>query len=136
MRTGSYIRLSITILSLIIVFHLGIIVKVIPYDIAWGGRLKDDNDMYVFELISVFVNLILVAILMIKQGALKIQLKQKIVNAILWVFLFVLILNTVGNLLSKRTFERVFSVATLVLALLIWNIVKKQAKRPANTNED
>jgi len=136
MRTGSYIRLSITILSLIIVFHLGIIVKVIPYDIAWGGRLKDDNDMYVFELISVFVNLILVAILMIKQGRLKIQLKQKIVNAILWVFLFVLILNTVGNLLSKRTFERVFSVATLVLALLIWNIVKKQAKRPANTNED
>lgn len=136
MRTGSYIRLSITILSLIIVFHLGIIVKVIPYDIAWGGRLKDDNDMYVFELISVFVNLILVAILMIKQGRLKIQLKQKIVNAILWVFLFVLILNTVGNLLSKTTFERVFSVATLVLALLIWNIVKKQAKRPANTNED
>lgn len=126
MRTNIYVPLSIILLSLVTAFHFFIIVKIIPYDIAWGGRLKDDNDMYVFELISVFINLTLIAILMIKKGCLKIQLKQKIVNAILWVFLFVLILNTVGNLLSKTTFERVFSVVTLVLALLIWNIVKEK----------
>ena len=31
--------------------------KVIPYEIAWGGKLKSDTQMYLFESISILVTL-------------------------------------------------------------------------------
>lgn len=126
MKLTPYIKLSILLLSLVSLFHLSLLVKLIPYDIAWGGRLKNDKEMYVFELISISVNLLLIFILLMKGNLIKLQLSEKLVNGILWMFFFLFILNTVGNLLAKTTFEKGFSVLTLVLAVLLWKILKKK----------
>lgn len=114
------------ILSMVIVFHLGILVKLIPYNIAWGGRLTNDTEMYRFEIVSVFVNLFLMTILFIKGAYLKLQLNGKVINTVLWVFFVIFILNTIGNMLASTTFEKSFSVLTLILAVLLWNILMKK----------
>jgi hypothetical protein len=111
---------------LVIVFHFLIIVKLIPYDIAWGGRLKSDNEMYAFEAISILINLLFISVLLIKGGYLIFQLNEKIINAVLWFFFFIFIFNTIGNLLAKTIFEKLFSVLTLILAVLIGKVLMKK----------
>jgi hypothetical protein len=128
MKTNIDIKLMLFLLSIVTVFHLCIIVKFIPYDITWGGRLKNDNVMYVFETISIFVNLFLISILLIKGNYLKIRLNEKGINIVLWVFFFIFILNTIGNVVANTNLEKSFSVLTLIFAILIWNILKKRGK--------
>ncbi len=53
-----YILIGIAVLA--IFFHFLILLKIIPYDITWGGRLKSDEEMFVFETISIIVNLFFV----------------------------------------------------------------------------
>jgi membrane protease YdiL (CAAX protease family) len=132
MKTNIYIRLMLFLLSIVTVFHLCIILKFIPYDITWGGRLKNDNEMYVFETISIFVNLFLISTLLIKGNYLKIRLNEKGINIVLWIFFFIFILNTIGNAVAVTNFEKLFSVLTLILAILIWNILKKKGKITTN----
>ena len=126
MKTNIYIKLLLSLTLIVTAFHLGIIAKLIPYDVAWGGRLKTDSEMYTFEIISVFVNLFLISVLLIKGSYLKFQVNKNAVNIVLWVFFFVFILNTIGNILANTTFEKLFSVLTLILAILIWNILRKK----------
>lgn len=122
----------IFLLSIITAFHLFIIVKLIPYDIAWGGRLKNDNEMYTFETISIFINLLLISILLIKGNYLKLQLNRKVINTLLWIFFFIFIINTIGNILANTIFEKLFSGLTLILAFLIWNILMKKEQQTTN----
>lgn len=124
-KANIYVKLMLVLTSIVTVFHMCIIVKVIPYNIAWGGRLKTDIEMYRFEIISVFVNIFLILVLLMKGNYLKFQFSKKVINIILWLFFFIFILNTIGNILAKTTFEKLFSVLTLVLAILIWNILRK-----------
>lgn len=132
MKTNIYIKLLIFLTIIVTAFHLLIIVKLIPYEMAWGGRLKTDKDMYSFETISIFINLFLISILLIRGGYLKIQLNNKIINTVLWIFFFIFILNTIGNILANTTFEKLFSVLTLILAILIWNILMKKEQQKIN----
>ena len=46
----------ISIYSLTIVFHILVLMKVIPYKIVWGSKLKTDSDMYKLETVSVILN--------------------------------------------------------------------------------
>lgn len=116
------IRLLIGILSLVIIFHFLILVKIIPFNIAWGGRLKSEQEMYVFESISVALNLFLIWIILLKAK----NVKRKIINIILWIFLGIFSLNTIGNLFAKTTFEKFFSILTFIFALLILRILMKK----------
>lgn len=119
------IKIILCIIIAVTVFHICILFKLIPYDIAWGGRLTNDQEMYVFESISIVINLFLGLVLLIKGNFIKQLLPIKAVNAILWVFLVIFALNTVGNLLAKTNFEKLFSIITLALSLLLWVILKK-----------
>jgi hypothetical protein len=120
------IQILLGLLSLVTAFHLCILVKLVPYSIAWGGGLKSDQEMYVFEIVSIVINLFLMAVLLMKGGYLKVGWKEKIINIILWIFLFIFLLNTVGNALANTNFEKMFSLLTLILAILLWNILKRK----------
>lgn len=113
------IRLLIGLSSLGIIFHILILLKIIPYDVAWGGRLKSAQEMYVFESISIALSLFMICIYLLKAK----NVKLNTVNIILWVFFVVFSLNTVGNLVAKTTFEKYFSILTFFSALLILKIL-------------
>lgn len=120
------------LLVVVILFHLCIMLKIVPYEISWGGRLKNDTEMYVFETISIIINLLLFSILLIKGKYLGRFISMKIVNAALWVFLVVFGLNTIGNILAKTYFEKFFALLTLFFSILIWIILRKDKKRKHN----
>ncbi len=53
-------KLFLALLFLVILFHSAILFKIIPYNIAWGGKLSNDTEMFVFEMISAIFILFLV----------------------------------------------------------------------------
>ena len=125
MNSQTSIKLLLALLSMVIVFHFCIIAKIIPYNVAWGGRIQNDTEMYVFETISIMINLFLGFILLMKGNYIKFQFRQKTLDVVLRVFLVIFILNTVGNIFAKTNFEKFFAVLTLFLAFLIWKVLRK-----------
>jgi uncharacterized membrane protein len=123
--TNHPIKIFIGVLIAVLLFHICIITKIIPYSIAWGGRLQNDTEMYVFETISIFINLFLVWILLMKGNYVKFQFSEKILKVILWIFFAVFLLNTIGNLFAKTLIEKQFSILTAILAILLWIILVK-----------
>ena len=121
-------------LAIAIVFHLCILFKITPYEITWGGRLKNDQEMYVFEAISIVVNLFLGVILLIKGSYIKPIISIKIVNIILWGFIILFGLNTIGNIFAATNFEKYFSVVTLANAVLLWIVLKKNNNQYHSNN--
>jgi hypothetical protein len=112
------------LVAAIMLFHLSIILKIVPYEITWGGRLKNDSEMYVFEMISILINLILGLTLLIKGSYIKQIVSLKIVTITLWIFLILFGLNTIGNVFAKTNFEKIFTVLTLSSSILLWIILK------------
>lgn len=119
-RKKIYLKILIGICFLALCFHLLILLKVIPYEITWGGKLKNDQEMYLFEIISICINSFFAYVLLQKGRFVKPIFTEKTLSIILWIFFVIFVLNTIGNLFAKTTFERSFTVITLLNAVLIW----------------
>ena len=126
------IKILLWLIAAVTLFHLAILIKIIPYEITWGGKLKNDAEMYLFESISILINLFLGYVLLIKGEYVSKLILSKAVNIILWVFLFIFGLNTIGNIFAETLFEKSFSLLTLIFTYLIWTILKKNKKLTQN----
>lgn len=124
MNRNKYINILIVISVLATVFHLLILIKLIPFEITWGGRLKSVEEMYVFESLSILINSFFVFVLLQKAAYVRYYFGRKAVSVILWIFFVIFVLNTIGNVLAKMFFEKIFSIITLISATLIWLINK------------
>ena len=120
------IKVLLGLLFLIVLFHFCIILKIIPYHITWAGRLDNDNEMYFFETISISINAFLSWVLLMKGNFVKYKFPQRTILAILWVFLIILVLNTIGNIFAKTYFEKFFAILTGFFAVLLWRIMKER----------
>lgn len=129
MNPTTAIKIILGLFGAVLIFHFCILLKFIPYEITWGGRLNSDEEMYAFETVSILVNLLLVLLLLIKGGYLKAFIPLKLVNIFLWGFFVLFILNTIGNLFAKTTFEKFFAGLTLAAVILLWIVLKKKEDR-------
>ena len=64
MENKSALNILLVSLIAVIMFHIAILIKIVPYNIAWGGRLQNDAEMYVFESISIVINSFFVLVLL------------------------------------------------------------------------
>lgn len=126
MNLKTTIKIFLGLLFSVIVFHICIMLRIIPYNIAWGGRLTNDNEMYVFETISILINLFLCCVLLMKGDFIIFKFSDKKVKVILWTFFGLFVLNTVGNIFAKTNFEKLFAILTGLSAFLIWNIIRQK----------
>lgn len=121
---NNLIKIFLGLLFLVVIFHICILAKIIPYNIAWGGRLTNDNEMYVFEAISILINIFLSWILLMKGDFVKFKFSNRTLNIILWILFVIFMLNTIGNLFAKTILEKYFSLLTGLLAILTWKILR------------
>lgn len=128
MNSKIAIKILILLIVTVILFHGAILTKIIPYEVSWGGILSNDEEMYVFESISILINLFLGFILLIKGDYVLRFLPTRVVDLILWIFLFIFGLNTIGNIFAESLFEKSLSLITLIFTCLIWAILKKDEK--------
>src|SRR5690606_19467199 len=121
----TYINILLGLLIIVILFHVGILAKKIPYHIAWGGQIQNDTEMYIFETISILINLFLGLNLLMKGNYIRFRFPERRINVVLWIFFGIFSLNTLGNLFAKTYFEKSFAVLTLFFAVLIWIIIRQ-----------
>jgi hypothetical protein len=126
--SNNAIKIFLGLLVVIILLHLSIITKIVPYDITWGGRLQNDTEMYVFESISILINVFLCWILMMKCDLVTYKFPIKVIDLMLWIFFAIFILNTIGNIFAKTFFEKQFAFLTGLFSVLIWMILKRKTK--------
>ena len=123
----------IGLLSIVLVFHLCVLFEIISYKIVWAGKLNSKEEMYVFEAVSILINFFLIIVLCIKFQNIKKSETNRIINIIIWVFVFLFALNTLGNLFAENLIEQILgTLLTFISATLCWIIVKKKNKRNAN----
>ena len=118
------IKIMLWLITIVTLFHLAILIKIIPYEITWGGRLKNYSEMHVFETISILINIFLGLVVMIKGERLPAFIPMKVVNIILWVFLIIFGLNTIGNIFAKTLIEKSLAIVTLFFSYLIFTILR------------
>ena len=127
------LKLMIGLLSTVLIFHLCVLFEIISYQIVWAGKLNSKEEMYVFEAVSILINFFLIIVLCIKFQNIKKSETNRIINMIIWVFVFLFALNTLGNLFAENLIEQILgTLLTFISATLCWIIVKKKNKRNAN----
>ena len=118
------INSMIALLSVVLLFHLSVLLQFIPYTIVWAGKLNNLQEMRVFESVSLLLGTFNMVVFLLKGNYIKHKIPMKIINAIIWFFVFLFSLNTVGNLFAKSDFELyVFTPLTFISALLCLRIV-------------
>ncbi len=111
------------ILSVIIVFHLLVVSRVIPYDIVWGGNISDSNDLWLMEAVSIAVNALLLFLVFAYMGVIKVKVNRTVTKVFFWVMFIFFLLNTLGNILAKQSLETfIFTPLTVLLSLFSFRI--------------
>jgi len=116
------LKLLVLISFLGILFQFLILFNCIPYDITWGGRLKSDEQMYIFVSLGILINSFFIFILLQKGEFINSLFTEKITTIILWGFFGLFILNTIGNLFAKTYFEKGFALITGLYSFLLWKV--------------
>lgn len=116
------VQLSVALFSLFTLFHLAIIIGIVifdyaPVDFLWGGRMETSDELLKFEIISLLTITFCLLIVAIRSRKISASpLVLKISRILLWILVALFLLNTVGNILAKTTFEKGFGVVTILMA--------------------
>ena len=124
----TYLNILMGISLWVGLFHILILVRVIPFEITWGGRLKSVEEMYVFETLSILILSFFIFVLLQKGGYIGSFWGKKTINRVLWIFFVLFVLNTVGNVFAKTEIEKLFTLITLANSVLIWLILTQNTK--------
>ncbi|XOV94575.1 MAG: hypothetical protein ACFHWX_07695 [Bacteroidota bacterium] len=120
--------------SLLVVFHLTIIIGILMFDYApveflWGGRLKTAEELLQFEFVSLFIMLVCLITVLIRSQQVKLSRLTGLSRIILWILTVLFFLNTIGNILAISTFEKFFAIATLLMSVLCFRLAIEPVKK-------
>lgn len=112
------------IFGLLSIFHILIVVGLVPYNIVWAGKIKSKKELLLMESISLLIVLIAVIIVGSKTKYLVFIEDPTIVNIGMWVLLVLFVLNTIGNLTAKNPIEKYgFGALTILISFLVFRII-------------
>jgi membrane protease YdiL (CAAX protease family) len=124
-RAARFIHVLTGIFLLVILFHVAVLLRLLPYEVVWGGKLQSDEQMYRFEGLSPLLNLLLIGLLLLKRRNLRQGYRQRWLDWTLGGFGVLFALNTVGNLMAESCVEQIaFTALTLVTSVLIFSILR------------
>lgn len=102
--------------GLLVLFHLLVLIKIIPSNIIWGGQITKDN-FNILETISLILAIIFIFIIFAKLRYVKKGILQILISIGVWVIFLYLVLNAIGNLASNISAETIiFTPVSIILA--------------------
>ena len=79
--------------------------------------------MRAFEIVSIAANLLMLCTVAMRGGYVSPVLPAKVVTVLLWIFLALFSLNTVGNIFAQNTIEALVMTPLMLLsAILCWRM--------------
>ena len=134
-------KASLVIYVIFIIFHLAVISGIlffnfVPLDYLWGGRMQNREELLSFEIISLIIQSLCLFLTLIKARFLHISQLESVAHVGMWVLFAIFLLNTVGNILAKTNFEKMFSFITGMLALLTLRLALEKRSDQYRQNTD
>jgi hypothetical protein len=119
-------RFFVALLTAVVLFHILVLVGIVPMEIVWGGRLTSRTELVQFEVVSIALNLFMIFVVSHPAGFIQI-LKPIVVRWLLVVMAALFALNTFGNVMAVNPLERwIFTPLTgLMCVLCIWLLKKR-----------
>lgn len=115
-------KILLSLLGLLIFFHLFVIVGVIPGTIVWGNAIPTES-ILPMEMIAIVLTVSFMLMIMIKMRYLSEGRKSNFANFALWAIAIFLLANAIFNLISKVGIENyIFAPLALILSLLTFRI--------------
>lgn len=111
------INVSIIIMVAVTLFNVLVMVGVFPYTMVWGGRLQSKEDMVVFELISIIIN-VLSIIFILGKARLVLPSYAKVFNVLVWILPILNLLGIMGNMASNSNLERALFVPVTIIMFI------------------
>jgi len=117
-------NILLTFISLLLIFHVLIILGILPFSIVWGGQIDESKEnLILLELIAIIILILFMTIIASKIGYIGIIKSEKISTFGLWIISVYFVLNAFGNLASDVPIENyVFAPLTIILALLSFRL--------------
>ena len=116
-------KIIITIIVLLIIFHILLLLGIVPSDIVWGGKAADEATIIKLEIFSLVTSFIILAVIFAKLRQNKNAKSRKIINFAVWIIFGYFLLNIVGNLASGVTTEKlIFTPITIILSVLLFRL--------------
>ncbi|TNE65979.1 MAG: hypothetical protein EP344_02770 [Bacteroidetes bacterium] len=110
-------------LGLLLLFHILILLGILPGDIIWGGRAEAPSDKLVLELIALAITILMGIVVAARFGYIPAGSLQKPVRIAMWLVFGYFLLNTIGNWASEVRMETVvFTPVTLILAFFAYRL--------------
>ena len=111
-------------LGLLLVFHILVLLRMVPAGIVWGGQIQGaQTNLVPLETAALLVNLLFILIVAAKLGYIQAGRLSGAVNVGLWLIFAFLLLNTLGNLASGVSFENLIAAPiTILLALCAFRL--------------
>ena len=106
-------------LGLLFIFHVLVLLKIIPAAIVWGGQIKGvPANLVTLEVVALLVTGLFILIVAAKTNYIQAGKLSGAVTIGVWLIFIYLLLNTLGNLASGISLEKLlFAPITIVLAL-------------------
>lgn len=113
-------NILLTGLLLLGLFHVLVLLEIAPSEIVWGGNtVGSDSNLLLMEMIALIITLLFILIVAVRLGYIPGVMLKNTVGIGMWIIFAFFILNTVGNLASNITAEKlIFAPVTLVFAFL------------------
>ena len=113
-------NILLTVITLLLIFHVLIILGILPYSIIWGGQIDGSQEnLILLELIAIIILILFMIVIASKIGYSGILKSEKIATIGMWILFAYFLLNTLGNIASDVPLENyVFAPLTIILALL------------------
>lgn len=107
---------ALVILTSLLIFHVLVILQILPSTLVWGSRLKSTKEMYWKQSVAMILTLVFIWIVIEKINLIEGVLSNNILSIGLWIMSALFALSTLGNLFSKQNMEKYFfSITSLVL---------------------
>ena len=113
------------LLIALIQFYCLVLFGIIPFDIVWGGKVKNHSEMISLEMISLFINTMMLIVVLLRAKIITIGFHPVKTKVMLYIMALLYGMNCVGNLHADTNFEKfVFTPITLLLSLLSWQLAR------------
>jgi hypothetical protein len=115
-------NILIVFMTLIIVFHILVLFKLIPPEIIWGGQLNGNPTQFsLMELIAIVITVAFILVIAAKVHK-SIKLRRLIYICVWFIFAY-LLLNTLGNFTSEQFFENtILAPITLFMSFFTFRL--------------
>ena len=128
------VQWSLFLFGLVILFHFAVIVGIllfdyVPIDFLWVGRMETEEQLLVFEVISLLITILCFLVVLMRSGRISIPGWVGAARIVLWILFLLFVLNTVGNVVAKTNFEKSFALVTAMLATLCLRLALEPTAR-------